>query len=279
MLRRKPLLLSIAALAATAGFAAFRPDRLFVDQTVSEAAPASAVTIAEGTFASYAHETVGTARIVTSGGKSFLRLSGFSTSNGPDVRILLVKGDDPRNTDKANVLDLGSIKGNKGDQNYPLPDGAADAYGAVNVWCARFSVGFGGAVLVKKAAATESGYRLASFAEAETVVTSGKLGRGTAAIVESSGKRILRLTGVVARPALRVTLHMTENPPASAAYSAAPKLDLGALKGRNAAYAVPKDIDLWLYRSVTLYDPIAKKVVLSAALRSDQERKKAFALV
>jgi hypothetical protein len=51
---------------------------------------------------------------------------------------------------KAGFIDLGSIKGNIGSQNYTLgPDVDLSKYRAVSVWCKRFSVNFGGAALSK----------------------------------------------------------------------------------------------------------------------------------
>jgi hypothetical protein len=45
-------------------------------------------------------------------------------------------------------VDLGSLKGNIGDQNYELPLNADLAkYRAVTIWCKRFSVNFGTAPL------------------------------------------------------------------------------------------------------------------------------------
>ena len=53
-----------------------------------------------------------------------LRFSAFETSNGPDVHVYLIAGSDARDDEtvkKAGFVDLGSIKGNIGDQNYQLP--------------------------------------------------------------------------------------------------------------------------------------------------------------
>ncbi|HEX9264600.1 MAG TPA: DM13 domain-containing protein [Candidatus Binatia bacterium] len=45
-------------------------------------------------------------------------------------------------------MDLGSIKGNIGDQNYDLPAGVdLSKYRAVTVWCKRFGVNFATAPL------------------------------------------------------------------------------------------------------------------------------------
>ena len=84
-------------------------------------------------------------------GKKTLRLTNFETSNGPDVHVYLVATQDAKDNDtvtKAGFVDLGSLKGNIGDQNYELPANADLAkYRAVTIWCKRFSVNFGTAPL------------------------------------------------------------------------------------------------------------------------------------
>ncbi len=49
---------------------------------------------------------------------------------------------------KAGFVNLGPMKGNRGDQNYDVPDGVdLSKYRAVTVWCRRFSVNFATAPL------------------------------------------------------------------------------------------------------------------------------------
>jgi hypothetical protein len=49
---------------------------------------------------------------------------------------------------QAGFIDLGSLKGNKGDQNYEVPtDADLNKYKSVSIWCARFGVNFGAATL------------------------------------------------------------------------------------------------------------------------------------
>ena len=150
----------LLAVIAVAAWWAFRPELPVVDARVSEAAPTAssasatgARTIASGQFRSYAHETSGVATIIEVDGRRVLRLTGFSTSNGPDVHVTLVAARDA--TDDAVVrrvgyVSLGSMKGNVGDQNYEVPsDLDLSQYGAVTIWCERFSVNFGTAPLSK----------------------------------------------------------------------------------------------------------------------------------
>jgi hypothetical protein len=147
----------IAAVAALAAWYAFRPERLVVNRQVDEAMPnaqrgLSAQPLESGRFYSILHPTEGTATIYQMGdGSRLLRLTSFSTSNGPDVHVYMVAADDAKDVatvEKAGFVDLGVIKGNIGDQNYTLSSDLDLAkYRAVSIWCKRFSVNFGAAAL------------------------------------------------------------------------------------------------------------------------------------
>lgn len=113
---------------------------------------ADPVRLVSGRFHTNAHETKGLATIyVLDDGRRVLRLTEFSTSNGPDVRVYLVAAADVQDEDaakQAGFVDLGALKGNIGDQNYDVPEGLDLAkYRAVSIWCRRFSVNFGAAPL------------------------------------------------------------------------------------------------------------------------------------
>ena len=75
-----------------------------------------------------AHPTSGRASIYQAlDGKRDLRLTDFTTSNGPDVHVLLAQGTDQNLTKEfvkgeLDSVELGSLKANQGDQNYDLPD-------------------------------------------------------------------------------------------------------------------------------------------------------------
>jgi hypothetical protein len=151
------LAVPIAAVAAFLAWYAFRPERLVVNRRVAEALPtaqggSSPQPLVSGQFYSILHPTAGTATIYQMGdGTRVLRLTGFSTSNGPDVHVYMVAADDAkdvRTVQQAGFIDLGVIKGNLGDQNYTL-GGDLDLakYRAVSIWCKRFSVNFGAAAL------------------------------------------------------------------------------------------------------------------------------------
>ncbi|HEY3580682.1 MAG TPA: DM13 domain-containing protein [Pyrinomonadaceae bacterium] len=154
MSNRWKMTLLVLIVAGAGAWYAFRPERIFINQRVNEQFPtASAATnqLASGQFHSGAHETKGIATVFQLADKKTLRLTNFQTSNGPDVHVYLVAAVDAKDNDtvtKAEVVDLGSMKGNIGDQNYELPANADLAkYRAVTIWCKRFSVNFGTAPL------------------------------------------------------------------------------------------------------------------------------------
>ena len=84
-------------------------------------------------------------------GKRVLRLTNFSVENGPDLHVRLIKADDAKDTAsvaKADHVELGKLKGNKGSQNYDLPEKVdLGKYKVVSIWCNRFSVNFAAAPL------------------------------------------------------------------------------------------------------------------------------------
>jgi Electron transfer DM13 len=147
----------IAAVVVLVAWYAFRPERLVVNRRVNEALPtaqgaASPQPLVSGNFYSILHPTEGTATVYRLGdGARILRLTSFSTSNGPDVHVYMVAADDAKDVatvQQAGYIDLGVLKGNIGDQNYMLgSDADLSKYRAVSIWCKRFSVNFGAAAL------------------------------------------------------------------------------------------------------------------------------------
>jgi hypothetical protein len=148
----------VVLIVAGAAWYAFRPERLFINQRVNEQLPTAAANnattkVASGRFHNGAHETKGAATVFQlADGKKSLRLTDFQTSNGPDVHVYLVAADDAKDNDtvtRAGFVELGSLKGNIGDQNYELPANTdLTKYRAVTIWCKRFSVNFGTAPLM-----------------------------------------------------------------------------------------------------------------------------------
>ena len=125
---------------------------------VSEPAPFASSSDSQplytGLLMGRAHPTSGRASIYQVGdGKRDLRLTEFTTSNGPDVHVLLAQSTD-RDLTKEFVkgdldsVELGLLKANQGDQNYDLPDSVdLQKYDSVVIYCERFHAVFGVAQL------------------------------------------------------------------------------------------------------------------------------------
>ena len=153
-MNKRGIIVGVAIAAMAGAWYAFRPELLFVNKHVNEQFPtrtsaaSGPVSLARGNFKSLAHETKGLATIYKlADGKQTLRLTEFETSNGPDVHVYLTGAEVAKGSDAvkaAGFVDLGSIKGNQGDQNYDIPAGIdLSKYKNVAIWCARFGVNFG----------------------------------------------------------------------------------------------------------------------------------------
>ncbi len=175
------VIVGVGAVALGVALYLFQPWRLFTTVEVNEAAPVAVGTprtrdippsgeptragggtggsgpgvLAEGTFVSHEHDTAGRAVLLRlADGSQVLRIENLATSDGPDLRVWL--SDQPVrkgragwfNLDDGRHLELGALKGNRGNANYAVPAGT-DLTGlrTVTIWCRRFSVSFGAAAL------------------------------------------------------------------------------------------------------------------------------------
>lgn len=262
---------SLLALAVVVGgWAAFRPERLFIDKTVNEALEdATSATVgprllSRGIFHSNAHETRGTASILARpDGSHLLRLEGFETSNGPDVQVYLVRAMDVQDNatvEKAGFVNVGALKGNVGDQNYEIPvDVDVDAYRAVTIWCRRFGVNFGTAPLM-----TTQDEQLQTQMRSARAIGSGMFHgvahetHGTATLYAlPGGQRVLRFTDFETSngPDVQVYLVAAQDATDSETVKQAGFIPLAALKGNvgDQNYELPGDVDLERYRAVTIW--------------------------
>jgi hypothetical protein len=117
-----------------------------VHEDVAVAGVGGTARVASGTFRSVEHTSSGRATVLRMGGRQLLTLTEFDTSAGPDLRVRLVPGDTTDGGADGHV-DLGALKGNRGDQQYELPRGLDPAGHTVVVWCRAFSVAFAAARL------------------------------------------------------------------------------------------------------------------------------------
>jgi hypothetical protein len=125
---------------------------LFLYAGAAQAQEKAAKVLAKGEFHKADKAGSGTATIYQlADGKRVLRLTDFSVDNGPDLHVRLIAADDAKDTAsvaKTDHVELGKLKGNKGNQNYDLPENVdLSKYKVVSIWCNRFSVNFAAAPL------------------------------------------------------------------------------------------------------------------------------------
>lgn len=121
-------------------------------ETEKIAAPA---VLAKGDFISHEHTTTGKVSIVKDeAGKYKLALENLDTTNGPDVHVWVSAGEVVeglagfKSAENFEKIDLGVIKGNKGNQVYDLPDDFdISKWKSIDLWCDQFDVSFGAAPL------------------------------------------------------------------------------------------------------------------------------------
>lgn len=174
--RRAVHVVAVVLLAVVAGYGLYwyAPWTRLTDTTVddaltsgvADAAPAPDLThtadtgpyrISTGTFISQRHTTSGRAQIVRMPGRNpglRLELIDLDTANGPDLRVWLsdqpVKADEPgwRVFETGRRVELGKLRGNKGNQVYDIPAAVAlTNLRTVTIWSGRFSVSYGAAAL------------------------------------------------------------------------------------------------------------------------------------
>lgn len=124
--------------------AARAPDTEIRDDMPEESTP-TAVATGEFTGADGFHQGTGNATIYRlEDGSHVLRFEDFEVTNGPDLHVMLV----PSEGSMDDYVDLGSLKGNIGDQNYEIPaDVDLSTIDSVIVYCVPFSVLFATASL------------------------------------------------------------------------------------------------------------------------------------
>jgi hypothetical protein len=262
---KRKITIGLALVVLAIGWYAFRPELLFINKTVNEEFPGGAamasiekgpIAITTGNFKSLAHETKGSASIYQlADGQRTLRLTQFETSNGPDVHVYLIAAEIDKGSDAikaAGFVDLGSMKGNKGDQNYEIPaDTDLNKYTNVTIWCARFGVNFGQAALEPPASipvkVVEGNFRGVAH---ET--------KGVASIYKlPDGKQVLRFRGFETSNGPDVQVYLVAAPDAkdNETVTQAGFIRVADLKGNlgDQNYDLPANVDLHKYRAVTIW--------------------------
>ena len=117
---------------------------------------------------------------------------------------------------------------------------------------------------------------LASFSP-EILVTSGKLSgqaKGNASLVETGGKRFIRLKGLkLPKGNFQVLLVKAEGAKTTSEIKSAEKIILGTPHSGTVMFQIGDKVDACLYRTVSIWNPKTKKSIAVAHLRSAQENK------
>lgn len=171
------------AVLAVGGFLLFRPDTFFTEvraeeeladaftsttrptQSPTPSSPGSTsttdpasstssttgdpVVVSSGSFQGIDHQAVGTATVYEQDGRFVLRFEDdLDIQNGPDLYVWLLPTETYEGGTPSEYVDLGTLKGTVGGQNYELPaDFEVAGPWTVLVWCLRFAVPFAAAEL------------------------------------------------------------------------------------------------------------------------------------
>lgn len=106
----------------------------------------------EGRFSGAAgHQARGAVRVTTESGRSRVVFGrDFSVERGPDVHVILSRS--PAVVE-GESLSLGKLVRFRGDQSYDLPPGTdLSRYGHLILWCRKYSVPMGAAILAASGA-------------------------------------------------------------------------------------------------------------------------------
>ncbi len=121
-----------------------------MDDEMAQMDTATALLSGQFTGADSFHMGEGSATLFELGDQRVLRFEDFSVTNGPDLHVILSKH--PAPIDRSDIgedyIDLGTLKGNLGNQNYELPaDIDISEYQSVVIYCVPFHVVFATATL------------------------------------------------------------------------------------------------------------------------------------
>ena len=150
---RDGLQIEADAMLAEAGF--MMQEAIEQSEMMAQPAAASEVqAVAMGSFkdADAFHRGSGTATIYrTPDGSEVLRLEDLDVTNGPALHVVLSTHPDPERSEQVKqegFVDLGDLKGNRGNQNYPIPAGVdTSIHKSVVIYCYPFAVVFSVATL------------------------------------------------------------------------------------------------------------------------------------
>ncbi len=118
--------------------------------TTTTTRPDEPTAIRSGQLFGIDHSAQGTATVYVEGEESVLRFEDDTDiQNGPDLYVWLLADAEYSGGTPTEYIDLGTLKGTVGSQNYQLPlEYDPAVHQAVLIWCRRFAVPFAAAPLV-----------------------------------------------------------------------------------------------------------------------------------
>ena len=152
--RHKLLIIAVSVPILVALWWAFRPEKLWINQKVNEAAPFDTSGDPDPIFTGQFDAKAGRITIFKKpNGEEYLRLKDLTIPGDVDAHVELAKSGEVSQAQGAakaglDTVDLGSLKTNQGDQNYDLPSVADLAkYDAVIIYNKRTNAILGSAKL------------------------------------------------------------------------------------------------------------------------------------
>ncbi len=142
-----------ATMAVAMAQAATSPDVVIPTEEQGMPAMTNPSVVAGGTFTEIdvLHTAKGTVTIYQLPDASrLLRLEDFSVTNGPDLHVYLIRNPKPRKPEEVgnDYIDLGALKGNIGNQNFPVPSETdLSVYQGIIIYSVPFSIIFSSAQL------------------------------------------------------------------------------------------------------------------------------------
>ena len=143
----------VAVVAIIVGISITYASPLFYDTEINESIPITMMKedtpqLYDGVFVGVndgVHNAEGQSKVIfLDDGREILRLEDFKSTNGPDLYVYL-----STDTDATDIVNLGKLKANVGNQNYEIPEGTdLKKYNKVLIWCKSFSVLFGSSELI-----------------------------------------------------------------------------------------------------------------------------------
>ena len=128
--------------------AAVRPDEMVPTQEQPMPEMTAPTIFADGVFTEIdpIHKAEGTVTLyLLPDNTRVLRFEDFRVTNGPDLRVILTRNGEPRTAEEigADYIELDSLKGNVGNQNYSVPSGVdLSQYNGVVIYSLPFQVIF-----------------------------------------------------------------------------------------------------------------------------------------